>query len=633
MFIKTKLYLSFGAAFLVVLIVMLLVVFLNIKTARYSHLHQDAMDIQGSLSELALLTNEYIVFPEQRIVDQWHLKYEATRALFHKDEVLNDVVHDNFHDLEEVFSQMVSISFSIDQAGDELEASELTAVRDRLVSQAIVETHAMIESVVDYSLNMRSLESEANRLARTISLIGLITVLVVIFVTLLLIYRSLIVSVNRLYDGVKAIKEGDFDYKIEVDHHDELGLISLGFNNMAKDLKNNYRNLSSQIKQRTAKANATLRILEEEKNKLQILLDNISDGIVLLDPKMRILLFNKAAQDITGYQEADVLNEKYEDKFSFETDKGKDAAKIVRNAVAKGKGVGMKDGVVLVTGNEKTFPVAFTSQALKGYRDKSLGYAIVFRDITLEKQVDDMKTDFVSVTSHQLKTPLTFLRWATDSLVDSLKAGQVRMPKSKREILDDLRKKVTEMNDLVNTLLNISRMETGRLSVEPEPHSLAKIIGSIIKEVKRTAEQKGVQVTFVKPIEDIPPVKVDKVLITQVVKNFLTNAIKYTPDKNGYVSVILEEAEGGYNICVEDNGIGIPKDKQKEIFNKYFREDRAREMSPEGSGLGLYVAKMIMEISGGRVWFTSTKGKGSNFCLFIPRQGMKAKKGEKGLAV
>jgi len=261
---------------------------------------------------------------------------------------------------------------------------------------------------------------------------------------------------------------------------------------------------------------------------------------------------------------------------------------------------------------------------------KFSGGVIVFRDISREKEIDREKTEFVSLTSHQLKTPLGTMGWYLELFL----AGDVgKITKKQQELLSDMFESNTQMKNLVSSLLNISRIETGRLTIEPKKLQVANIIEASVKETSPGAKTKGCKIIFDSKNTTLQPIPVDELLLLQVLHNFITNAVKYSKTDGGIVNISLQtDNEDNYIIAVADNGIGIPKNAQDRVFKKYFRAENALDAQVEGTGLGLYITKLIMENSGGRVWFESEEGTGTVFYALIPKTGMKAKKGDRRLA-
>ncbi len=250
-------------------------------------------------------------------------------------------------------------------------------------------------------------------------------------------------------------------------------------------------------------------------------------------------------------------------------------------------------------------------------------------DITKEKEVDRQKTEFVSLASHQLRTPLTAIKLFSEMLA-SKDVGKLNA--TQKDYVESVQESTKRMITLVNDLLNVSRLETGRLKITPVPTDFVALIKDAIKEVEPWAKAKNCAIIFKSPTSEFDKVSLDQALMREVITNFLSNAIRYAGKVKPKVVVKLEKNKKELVLGVEDNGIGIPKEVQPRIFQKFFRADNAIKQVADGSGLGLYVVKMIMESGGGRVWFASEGGKGTIFYAAIPLSGMKEKAGEKGLA-
>lgn len=248
------------------------------------------------------------------------------------------------------------------------------------------------------------------------------------------------------------------------------------------------------------------------------------------------------------------------------------------------------------------------------------------RDITFEKEVDRVKTEFVSLASHQLRTPLTAIGWFSELLLDE-KNG--KLTKRQKEYVHEVREGNKRMTDLVNALLNTSRLDLGSFVIDPVPTDLIALSKDVIKEMQKDLKQKKMRV-YEEYQKNLPNIQVDEKLMRMIFQNLISNAIKYTPEK-GQIDVSVRAEEGVVRIQVKDTGFGIPQSQQQNIFSRLYRAENVVQKKIEGTGLGLYIVKSILDQSGGKIWFESEEDQGSTFFVEIPLEGMKKKEGVKVL--
>lgn len=247
-------------------------------------------------------------------------------------------------------------------------------------------------------------------------------------------------------------------------------------------------------------------------------------------------------------------------------------------------------------------------------------------DITKRKDIDRAKTEFVSLASHQLRTPLTSIRWYSEML---LKERERTLTDLERKYLREIYGANRRMIELINALLNVSRIDLGAFVINPHPADLTEIMESVLKEIGPQVLSKHITIT--KEIEAaLPMIPLDVQLFRMVFQNLLSNAVKYTPNEGTVKIVIRREGDNILFSCA-DSGIGIPEKEQAHIFTKLFRADNARDADPDGTGLGLYIIHAIMEASGGEIRFESKEGKGTTFYGTIPIGGSLHRDGTKAL--
>lgn len=243
------------------------------------------------------------------------------------------------------------------------------------------------------------------------------------------------------------------------------------------------------------------------------------------------------------------------------------------------------------------------------------------------RSLDLAKDEFVSIASHQLRTPLTALKGYAGMLLDG-DAGPIN--DKQREYLTEIKKANDRMINLITALLNVSRIDLGVFVVEPVPVNIEKIAESVLKESGMRITDKNLAITanFEK---GLPAINADLNIIRMILQNLLSNAVKYTPP-GGKITFNIKKDGQNILISIADTGYGIPENVQSKIFTKMFRADNARVKDPDGTGLGLYIIKETIEKTGGKIWFESPgENKGSTFYVTIPLEGMKKKIGTKRL--
>jgi len=352
-------------------------------------------------------------------------------------------------------------------------------------------------------------------------------------------------------------------------------------------------------------------LIAEETNKVNAMLASISEGLIMIGHEEKVVIVNKRAKEILDIvkQDGEVL-----------------LLDVIQALYGKFDFRGFADQV-LQSNKMEIFPElllqkTFFKVIATPVRDRTghtIGVVFVFSDITKEKEVDKMKSEFISITSHQLRTPLSSMKWFLEMLVNGDLGA---MTEKQASVVLDIYNSNERIIMLVNDLLDVSRMESGKVVLEPTPTNLADFIKSMLPEVNQNFVKRKQTFEFVKP-DTLPRIAIDPKLIWQALANLLTNASKYTPE-GGKIKLRLALDAKNILIEVSDNGFGIPEFQKNRIFEKFFRADNTAKQ--EGTGLGLYIVKEIIEASGGIIWFESMEGKGTTFSFTLPLEGSKPNK-------
>ena len=222
--------------------------------------------------------------------------------------------------------------------------------------------------------------------------------------------------------------------------------------------------------------------------------------------------------------------------------------------------------------------------------------------------MDQTKDDFISMASHQLRTPLTSVKGYVSMVLDG-DAGQIN--DLQRKLLNQSYISSQRMVYLISDLLNVSRLRTGKFLIEAIPSNLAKVIKDEIEQLQETAKGRNLELTYEMP-KQFPTLMLDETKIRQVIMNFIDNAIYYTPS-GGHINVKLTDTKERVSFTVTDDGIGVPKQEQPHLFGKFYRAHNARRARPDGTGLGLFMAKKVIVAQGGAILFKSQENRGSVF--------------------
>jgi len=368
-------------------------------------------------------------------------------------------------------------------------------------------------------------------------------------------------------------------------------------------------------------SNKKIRAVEKKLAMFQLAVEGATDHILITDAEGIILYANPGVTRITGFENKSIVGQKAGTK---ELWGGQMSPEFYKNMwrVIKEEG---RQFIGEVQNKRKSGEkyIAMVSIAPIKELGKIRFFVAIERDITKEREIDRMKTEFISLASHQLRTPLAAMRWFSEMLL----AGDLgKLNQEQTEYVNNIEGMNRRMIELVNSLLNISRIESGRMTISPRPTEIAELIEGVTEDTKDKVEEKS-QTLVVDIQPELPKISLDPGLIHQVLLNLVTNASKYSPAKSKILITVSKDDKD--LICdVKDSGYGIPKEEQAKIFTKFFRASNVVKNDTDGTGLGLYLTKAIVESSGGKIRFESEEGKGTTFRFSIPLEGVKPHEGE-----
>lgn len=396
--------------------------------------------------------------------------------------------------------------------------------------------------------------------------------------------------VRRLTSVAKRMAAGDLDARLFVGGRDEVGQLTQAFNDMGEQLRQQVDTLNT------------------ERERLATILEHMADGVVITDEVGKVLLLNPAAVEILETEQEEALASTF--------------AQVARHyriievwQRCQKSGLQQTEAVEIYperTRQEELFlqiivtPLHNTTAGI----DQARAYLIILQNLTPVRRLETVRRDFISNISHELRTPLASLK----AVVETLRDGAIDDAEAAQRFLDRADQEVDALTQMVNELLELSRIESGRVPLRLSPTPIYQFIEPAVVRLQPQAERGGISL-----ILDLPPhlplVLVDGQRVQQVVVNLVHNAVKFTP-AGGRVTISAEKTAGAIIVQVADTGVGIPAADLPRIFERFYKADRAR--SSGGTGLGLAIARHIVQAHGGRIWAQSKEDRGSTFYFSLP---------------
>jgi PAS domain S-box-containing protein len=415
--------------------------------------------------------------------------------------------------------------------------------------------------------------------------------------------------------AVKAMKLGAYDYVIKDIERNYLKVLpqivekALTHKRTEDALKQYHDNLEALVKERTDQ-------LVAEKELLSVTLSSMTDGVIAVNTEKRIILFNKVAEYLTKWRFEEVQGRPVDEILHLVDEKtGKSTESPIDKVLDSGNmesGTPMFIGALMARDGGKC-PVSATAAPICRNPEYfgMIGVVMALRDVSREREIDRMKTDFVSSVSHELRTPLTSIKAYTATML-----RDPNMPEqSQREFLTIIDEESNRLKELIDGLLEVSRIEAGTIEIKREPVDIAAVVGQVLQTLQPLAEKSDVCLNADLG-DELGKLQGDESKIQSMVTNLLNNAIKFTP-KRGHVSLSVKRQAQELVIRVSDTSIGIPKDDLPRIFDRFYRVYRPGKQIP-GTGLGLAIVKEIVNLHAGRIEVESEPDQGTTFTIYLP---------------
>ncbi len=350
-----------------------------------------------------------------------------------------------------------------------------------------------------------------------------------------------------------------------------------------------------------------LRTLTLERNKISSILNVIPDGVLITDSDGRLIFINASMEKVTGVTQDDVYGKILIEALLKKEPRLEKLYKIIRQKIPPFE----KQELRLEVPYEKIFQL--TRLPLRE-SNKFSGEVRIIHDVSREKTISRLKSEFISIAAHQLRTPLSAIKWTFRMILD----GDIgKVTNEQKTFLERGFYTNERMIKLVSDLLNVSRIEEGRFGYEFVVFPVEKIISDLLQDYEPRFREKHIRYSLRKSTESLPVIKIDPQRLRLALQNVIDNAINYTLPA-GEVTITLEQKDEFLTVKIKDTGVGIPRAQMERLFSKFFRGENVMRMQTEGSGLGLYIVKNIMKRHGGDVLIESEEGVGTTVTLTLP---------------
>jgi len=433
-----------------------------------------------------------------------------------------------------------------------------------------------IMGVARVSLPLTTVESAVRQVTVTI-IIAMAAATALVILAAWIIARTTTRPVRKLTAASRRITSGELGQRITIEAKGEVGELAYAFNEMS------------------AKIKELVEAISEDRTRLATVLDSMADGVIMTDTDGNISLTNRAAETLYGIKEA-------ENKSLIEAVRDHEVDELLKLCLRTGRTQADQYESGLSRRYLRAIAIPVTGR----------GVLLLFQDLTELRNLQTTRRELIGNISHELRTPLAGIK----AMVETLRDGAVDEGEAARDFLARIDSEVDRLTQLVTELTELSRIETGEAELRREPVSLNQLVEEVITQFGPQAERQELSISK-ELFAELPTVPADKGRVRQVIANLVHNAIKFTP-AGGTVTISTRAPQGAVSLEVTDTGIGIPGEYQPRVFERFYKADKAR--AGEGSGMGLAIAKHVVEAHGGSIWVESEEDKGSTFGFSLPLQ-------------
>lgn len=468
--------------------------------------------------------------------------------------------------------------------GRDIRASQTTGARTMYRALRTELRYQGKTVILRLGLPMTMLERETGKLQRHLA-IAIGAAFLIALILSLWMARSITKPLSDIASAARRLSAGDATIRIQTHSHDEVGLLGETLNQMTDQLRTKINELS------------------EDRAQLLAMLTSMVEGVMVLDCRGRILQINPALERMF-----DVSRTEIRGQISTEVLAHPELNSLITTILTNR--AGQEAEIVLMPGGRC---LHIETSVAGCERENEACAVLVFHDITELRRLENIRKDFVANVSHELRTPLTSIKGYVEALLDGGKDD----PDTAINFLTIILKQSDRLNLILEDLLELSKIESGRISFKEDPLDLRSLIERTLSMIKPLADKKGHR--LVSRVDDrLPPIAGDEGRLAQVLTNLLDNAVKYTPEQGTITVAARSLPDQTVEFTVTDTGLGIPDQDRPRVFERFYRVDKARSRELGGTGLGLAIVKHIVEGHGGQVWVEAHPPQGSRFVVRLP---------------